>query len=94
MLRGGFRSQAAVNEAFTLSGKNACAFAVLQGPGLIEKSAKTNLEKMLIRLAGSNALNIVNNINPKINPYLADPAVKRAVFMPYNLIKRVGQTMV
>jgi hypothetical protein len=34
MLRGGYRSQAAVNEAFAQSGKDAIAFALLQGPGL------------------------------------------------------------
>lgn len=84
MLRGGYRNQAAVNEAFSQSGKYVSAFAVLQGPGLKEKETRKNLEKMLIRLAGSSAINIINNVNPKTNPYLADPAVKRAVFIPYN----------
>ncbi len=82
MLRGGFRSQPVVNEAFAANKGKALAFALLQGPGLNEKETRLNLENIIIRIAGENAINVIGKKEGISNPFLTDPSIKRAIFKP------------
>jgi len=85
MLKGGFRSQPLVNEAFSKSKDSYIALSILQGPGLKDKETRLNLEKMIINYAGHSSLNIIGKNEIKTNPLLCDPSVKRAQFNAYSL---------
>lgn len=80
MLKGGFRNQRLVNEAFQKSGDSYVAVSILQGPGLKDKETRVNLEKMIINYAGHSSINIIGKKIYTTNPFLCDPAIKRAKF--------------
>lgn len=85
VLRNGYRKKPAVNEAFKWNNEKAVAFSVVQGSGWTEKKkkARVNIERIIIILAGYSSINVIGNIKPKVNPFLKDPAIKRAVFTPF-----------
>jgi len=84
MLKGGFRSQPLVNEAFEKSKNSYVALSILQGSGLKEKETRLNLEKMIINYAGLSSINILGKKKIKPNPLLSDPSIKRAQFSPHS----------
>ena len=82
-LKGGYRLQVKVNEAFLWNASNVSAYAVSQGPDWADAEKRTKLESSLILKAGSKAINILGNIGVE-NFSLADnPQIIRPKFIPF-----------
>nr|AOH77126.1 putative GIY-YIG homing endonuclease [Dunaliella salina] len=82
-LRGGYRLQSSVNEAFKRNSPNVSAYAVIQGPGCIEEEERTKLETFLIKKAGEKSINIKGNPYAKTTSIINDPRIIRPKFIPF-----------
>ena len=82
-LRGGYRLQSQVNEAFQRNSSNISAYAVSQGPDWKEKEKRTKLESSLISKTGAKSINILGNIGAKTSSIVDNPQIIRPKFIPF-----------
>ena len=82
-LRGGYRLQSLVNEAFKRNSPNVSAYAVIQGPGCVIQEERTKLESFLIKKAGKKSINIRGNPYATTTSIVNDPRIIRPKFIPF-----------